>query len=101
MARKPQADRLSSAWSRVSAAKGRPEDLSDALGLLRPIIFEIKAGMKGRTGRPSDKAKVLTWLDKKAAGRPITPALKEMATKHFGSKVAPRYKINRWLRERK
>ena len=74
---------MSVALSRLSTKANTGGIVADDWQMWSPILFEIKAGMHGRTGRDTDRDEILSWLDELAAGRPITPAMKHMAEQKF------------------
>ena len=86
---------MSVALSRLSTKANTGGIVADDWQMWSPILFEIKAGMHGRTGRDTDRDEILSWLDELAAGRPITPAMKHMAEQKFPGLT--RRKLNKWL----
>ena len=96
---RPEKGDISAAMSAMSVAVDRTGDAAlrqswRGVRALQVAGTLIKGGLYGRTGRSTNKDEVLAWLDRKAAGGPITPAMKAAAEKKFGCK---RRQINKWL----
>jgi hypothetical protein len=72
-------------------------DTLERWGVLRSKHLMVLAGMKGRTGRPTDRDKALARLDELASDGPTTTALRRKVAEEFQK---PLWRITRWDNER-